>query len=53
VNEGVGRPEHERPYLLLVVGYPAADVQVPSISRKAFGEIATVMGPAPATGSTT
>ena len=53
LNGILGRPEHERPYLLLVVGYPADGVQVPSISRKAFGAIATLMGPAPTAERTT
>ena len=30
------RPEEERPYLLLVVGYPQDDAQVPQISRRAM-----------------
>ncbi|MDE0748330.1 MAG: nitroreductase family protein [Porticoccaceae bacterium] len=35
------RPSHERPFLLLVVGYPAAGALVPDIERLSFGEIAT------------
>ncbi len=30
------RPENERPYLLLPVGYPADDAEVPDISRRPF-----------------
>ncbi|MEL7123292.1 MAG: nitroreductase family protein [Bacteroidota bacterium] len=30
----LGRPENERAYLLIPVGYPANDVQVPAIDRK-------------------
>jgi nitroreductase len=41
LNAILGRPEHERPFLLLVVGYPADDVQVPAITKKALAEIAT------------
>ena len=41
LNAILGRPEHERPFLLLVVGYPADDVQVPAITKKALDEIAT------------
>jgi nitroreductase len=41
LNEICGRPENERPFILLVTGYPAADAQVPDIRRKAFGEIAS------------
>jgi nitroreductase len=35
------RPDHERPFLVLVVGYPAADATVPAIERKPLDEIAT------------
>ncbi len=41
LNEILGRPKSERPFLLLVTGYPAADARVPDISRKALEEIAT------------
>jgi nitroreductase len=42
LNEILGRPKDlERPFLLLVVGYPAPDARVPDISRKQFSEIAT------------
>jgi len=34
LNEILGRPARERPFLLLVVGYPAVDAQVPDITRK-------------------
>ena len=38
----LGRPrDQERPFLLLVVGHPAADARVPAIQRKPLGEIAT------------
>lgn len=33
------RPANERPFLLIPVGYPAADAQVPAISRKALDEV--------------
>lgn len=36
------RPENERPYLLLPVGYPADDAKVPDLARKGFDEIAVV-----------
>ena len=40
LNGILGRPKDlERPFLLLVVGYPAADVQVPDIARKPLDEI--------------
>jgi len=38
LNEILGRPTSERPFLLLVVGYPADDARVPDISRKALDE---------------
>lgn len=41
LNEILGRPAHERPFLMLVVGYPAQDAVVPDIRRKALSEIAT------------
>jgi len=34
LNEILGRPTSERPFLLLVVGYPADDARVPDIRRK-------------------
>jgi nitroreductase len=34
LNEILGRPKSERPFLLLVVGYPADDARVPAIERK-------------------
>lgn len=33
------RPENERPYLLIPVGYPATDTQVPDIQRKSLDEM--------------
>lgn len=41
LNEILGRPKNERPFLLLVVGYPAEDAEVPSIEKKALEEIRT------------
>jgi hypothetical protein len=41
LNEILGRPTNERPFLLLVVGYPAENAQVPAITKKALEEIAT------------
>ena len=38
LNEILGRPKSERPFLLLVVGYPAEDARVPDISRKSLEE---------------
>jgi len=42
LNEILGRPAHEKPFLLLVVGLPAADARVPAIKRKPFDEVATI-----------
>jgi len=36
------RPEHERPFLLIPVGYPAPDCMVPDITRKPIDEILVV-----------
>ncbi len=41
LNEILERPANERPYLLLVVGYPAEDAQIPVISKKPLAAIAT------------
>ena len=38
LNEILGRPLSERPFLLLVVGYPADGVRVPDIQLKALEE---------------
>lgn len=37
----LGRSEHERPYLILVTGYPAADATVPMIEKYPLDKIAT------------
>lgn len=41
LNEILGRPKSERPFLLLVAGYPADDARVPDIRRKALAEYST------------
>ena len=41
LNEILDRPKSERPFLLLVVGYPADDAKVPDIKRKALEEYAS------------
>ncbi|MFO0814814.1 MAG: nitroreductase family protein [Gemmatales bacterium] len=41
LNTLLKRPSHERPFLLLVVGHPAADAVVPDIHRKPLEQIAT------------
>lgn len=41
LNEILGRPSSERPFLLLVTGYPAADAEVPDIRRKPLADFAS------------
>ena len=36
LNTILGRPKHERPFLLIVAGYPSDDAQVPNIQRRAL-----------------
>ncbi len=43
LNDLLHRPTHERPFLLLVVGYPADDATVPDIHKKPLEEIATFL----------
>jgi nitroreductase len=40
LKEILGRPENERPFLLIPVGYPAANAEVPALEKKPLGEIA-------------
>ena len=39
LKEILGRPDNEKPFLLLPVGYPADEVLVPDISRKKINEV--------------
>ncbi len=41
LNDILDRPKNERPFLLLVVGYPAEDAKVPDIKKKSLQEIAS------------
>ena len=42
LNETLGRPKDaERPFLLLVTGYPDNRAMVPDIGRKALGDVVT------------
>ncbi len=41
LNEILERPKSERPFLLLVVGYPSANARVPRITKKPLAEIAS------------
>jgi iodotyrosine deiodinase len=42
LSKVLNRPEHERAFLVLPVGYPAADATVPDMSRKPLDEIMVV-----------
>ena len=41
LNEILERPSNERPFLMLVVGYPEEGAVVPDITKKSLGEIST------------
>jgi iodotyrosine deiodinase len=41
LNEVLDRPAHERPFLLLVVGYPAPGATIPHLVKRPLDEIAT------------
>ena len=41
LNEVLGRSSNERPFLILVTGYPADGVRVPDIERRSLEEICT------------
>ena len=41
LNKILNRPPNEKPFLILVVGYPAEDAKVPDINRKSLKEIST------------
>ena len=43
LNRILGRPEREKPAMILVVGYPAPDARVPDIERKTLDEIASFL----------
>ena len=43
LSKVLGRPAHERPYLLIPVGYPAAGCTVPTITKKPLSEIMVVV----------
>jgi iodotyrosine deiodinase len=39
LGEILGRPKNERPFLLIPIGFPAADCRVPDIHRKPLDEV--------------
>ncbi len=41
LNELLQRPSNERPFLLLVVGFPTEDCTVPTLTKKTLDEIST------------
>ncbi len=41
LNTILDRPSNERPFLILVVGYPKDDAKVPAITRKSLDETTT------------
>ena len=43
LNKILNRPENEKPFLLLVVGYPKEGTLVPAITKKSFNDIATIL----------
>lgn len=45
LSEICGRPDNERPVILLVTGYPAGGATVPGIGRKEAGEVIVWMEP--------
>ena len=45
ISRVLERPAHERPFVLIPVGYPAENARVPEISRKPLAEVLTEIGP--------
>ena len=43
LNQILNRPQNEHPFLILVVGYPDDEAQVPKITKKPFDEITDVI----------
>ncbi len=42
LNQILERPSNEKPFMLIVAGYPVDDVTVPDIERKSFDQIASI-----------
>jgi hypothetical protein len=49
LNEILQRPAHEKPYVVIPIGYPAPGARVPRIGKKPLERILTRFGPAPGT----
>lgn len=45
LNDILERPRHERPFVLIPVGKPAVDAEVPDIRKKDAGQVTTWVGP--------
>ncbi len=43
LSEILKRPPNEKPFLLIPVGYPAADCRVPDLQRKSLAEVAVFL----------
>lgn len=43
LNEILGRPVNEKPFLLLAIGYPEKDAKVPNLKKKSLHEIVTFL----------
>lgn len=43
LRELLGRPDHERPYVLLVTGYPAESVEVPDLEKLGLDDVLTIV----------
>ena len=43
LNKILHRPLNEKPFLILVTGYPAEGVKIPDITKKDFSEITTIL----------
>jgi iodotyrosine deiodinase len=43
LNALTGRPVHERPFLVLVVGYPAEDATVPLLTKRSLDDITSFL----------
>jgi len=41
LNKILSRPSNEKPFMILVVGYPSEDAVVPEIGKKSLDDIAT------------
>ncbi|MFZ6712685.1 hypothetical protein [Undibacterium sp. TC9W] len=41
LNQLLQRPDNEKPYILLVVGYPAEHCLVPNIQKKSLEQISS------------